>query len=226
MIAASAPSVATNGMPVNWFDAAVLVLLVFGLFRGRVNGMTRELGPMLQWLAVVVAAGLTYGLVAGLYANQCGIRGKVATAVLGYLSITTVLFLIFTPINQTLKKRAENGGLFGGSEYYLGMLSGLFRYACIIIFALALLNARSYTAAEIAAKKAYNERWYGGGMYSGNYVPDLHTAQDAVFKESLSGPYIQNFLAILLVQTGPGGASSAGSANGPQKPQPVIHIGS
>ena len=225
MIAASAPSVTTNGVPVNWFDAAVLILLVFGLFRGRKNGMTRELGPMLQWLAVVIAAGLAYGIVAGLYANQCGLKGKVATAVLGYLSITAVLFLIFTPINQTLKKRAENGGLFGGSEYYLGMLSGLFRYACIIMFALALLNARSYTSAEIAAKKAYNERWYGGGMYSGNYMPDLHTAQDAVFKQSFSGPYIQNYLGMLLIQTGPG-SGSTGSANQPQKAQPVIHIGS
>lgn len=225
MIAASAPSVTTNGLPVNWFDAAVLVLLVFGLFRGRKNGMTRELGPMLQWLAVVIAAGLTYGLVAGFYANQCGLKGKLLTALLGYLSITAMLFLMFTPIKQTLKKRAENGGLFGGSEYYLGMLSGLFRYACIIVFTLALLNARSYTAAEIAAKKAYNERWYGGGMYSGNYMPDLHTAQDAVFKQSFSGPYIQSYLGMLLIQTGPG-SGGAGSANQPQKAQPVIHIGS
>ena len=223
MIAASVPSVTTNGLPVNWFDAALLVLLAFGIFRGRKNGMTRELGPTLQWLSVATAAGLAYGLLASFYASQCGLKSKLASALLGYLSITAVLFLIFTPIKQTLNKRAENGGLFGGSEYYLGMLSGLVRYAAIIVFALALLNARSYTAAEIAAKKAYNERWYGGGLYSGNYLPDLHTAQDAVFKQSFSGPYIQNYLGMLLIQTGPGGP---GSANEPKKPQPVIHIGS
>ena len=224
-VAASAPSVTTSGLPINWFDVALLGLLAFGIFRGRKNGMTRELGPTLQWLAVVIAAGLAYGLVAGFYANQCGLRSKLGSAVVGYLSITFVLFLIFTPIKQTLNKRAENGGIFGGSEYYLGMISGLIRYACLIVFALALLNARSYTAAEIAAKKAYNERWYGGGMYSGNYVPDIHTAQDAVFKQSFSGPYIQNYLSMLLIQTGPGGAGAAGSAD-PKKPQPVIHIGS
>jgi uncharacterized membrane protein required for colicin V production len=226
MIAATAPSVTTNGLPVNWFDAAVLILLVFGLFRGRKNGMTRELGPTLQWLTVVIAAGLTYILVASLYANQCGLKSKVGSAVLGYLSIAVLLFLIFTPIKQTLKKRAENGGLFGGSEYYLGMLSGLVRYAAMVIFALALLNARSYTSAEIAAKKAYNQRWYGGGMYSGDYMPDIHTAQDAVFKQSFLGPYIQSYLGMLLIQTGPGSGGAAGSANQPKKAQPVIHIGS
>lgn len=225
MIAASVPSVtsvATNGLPINWFDAAVLALLVFGIFRGRKNGMTRELGPTAQWLAVVIASGLIYAFVAGFYANQCGLKGKVASAVLGYLSITVLLFLIFTPLKRSLEKRAENGGIFGGSEYYLGMFSGFIRYACMIVFILALLNARSYTAAEIAAKKAYNQRWYGGTIYSGDYIPDLHTAQQSVFKESFSGPYIQNYLGMLLIQTGPG----SGSANEPQKPKPVIHIGS
>ena len=226
MIAASAPSVTTNGLPVNWFDAALLVLLAFGIFRGRKNGMTRELGPTLQWLSVVIAAGLAYGLLAGFYASQCGLRSKLASALLGYMTITAVLLLIFTPIKQTLNKRAENGGVFGGSEYYLGMFSGLVRYASMIIFALALLNARSYTAAEIAATKAYNQRWYGGGMYSGDYMPDLHTAQDAVFKQSFSGPYIQNYLGMVLIQTGPGGAGAAGKASEPQKPKSVIHIGS
>ncbi|HTV39484.1 MAG TPA: CvpA family protein [Candidatus Sulfotelmatobacter sp.] len=224
---APAPSVASNGLPVNWFDAAVLVLLVFGIFRGRKNGMTRELAPLLQWLAVVIAAGLAYAFLASVYANQCGLKSKVASAVLAYLSISVALFLMFTPIKQFLKKRAENGGVFGGSEYYLGMLSGPVRYACMILFALALLNARSYTGAEIAAKKAYNERWYGGGMYSGDYMPDIHSAQEAVFKQSFSGPYIQNYLGMLLIQTGPGsGKAGAGDSNEPKKPQPVIHIGS
>ena len=226
MIAASAPSVTNDGLPINWFDGAVLVLLAFGIFRGRKNGMTRELAPTLQWLAVAIAAGLAYSFVAGFYSTQCGLRSKVTCAVLGYLSIAIGLFAIFAPIKQALNKRAENGGLFGGLEYYLGMISGFIRYACMIVFALALLNARSYTAAELAAKKAYDQRWYGGGMYSGDYMPDLHTAQEAVFKQSFSGPYIQNYLGMLLIQTGPGGAGAAGSANEPKKPQPIIHIGS
>jgi uncharacterized membrane protein required for colicin V production len=221
MIAASAPTLTSDGLPINWFDAAILILLGFSVFRGRKNGMTRELAPTIQWLSVVLAAGLGYSFLAQVYNTQCHMN-KLWSALAGYMSIATALFLIFTPIKRALKKRAENGGLFGGSEYYFGMCAGPVRYASMIVFALALINAKSYTAAEIAAKKAYNERWYGGGMYSGDYIPDLHTAQNSIFKQSFSGPYIKDGLAVLLIQTGPG---DGGSAHAPKKPQPVIHIG-
>ena len=223
MIAAavSAHAVATDSLPVNWFDAAILVVLGFGIFRGRVNGMTKELGPMLQWLAVVIVGGLTYPFLAQIYNSQCHFD-KLWSALLAYLSISAAFFLMFTPIKGALKKRGEKGGLFGGAEYYLGMFAGMVRYAAILMFVLALLNARSYTAAELAAKKAYNERWYGGGIYSGDYVPDLHTAQENVFKDSFSGPYIKDGLGVLLVQTGPG---ESGAADAPPKSKAVIHIG-
>lgn len=219
--ATSAHTLPGNGLPFNWVDAAILILIGFGVFRGRRNGMTRELGPTLQWAAIAIAAGLGYSPLADVFNNYCGLKSQLWCSLLAYFSITFVLFLIFMPIKKALKDRAEKGGLFGGSEYYLGMCSGPVRYASMIVVALALLNARSYTTAELAAKKAYNERWYGGGIYSGDYVPDLHTAQDAVFKESFSGPYLQEGLAPVLIQTGPGN----GSAAAPQKPQPVIHMG-
>jgi uncharacterized membrane protein required for colicin V production len=219
--AASAHALTSDALPINWFDAALLVLLGFGIFRGRVNGMTKELGPMFQWLAVVIVGGLGYPFLAQIYHDQCHMS-KLWSALLGYLSIATVFFLIFTPIKKVLRKRGEKGGLFGGAEYYLGMFAGMVRYAAIVLFVMALLNARSYTAAELAAKKAYNERWYGGGIYSGDYMPDLHTAQESVFKQSFSGPYIKDGLGMLLVQTGPG---NSGAADAPPKPKSVIHIG-
>jgi uncharacterized membrane protein required for colicin V production len=226
MIAATVQSLSDNALPFNWFDVAVLVLLGFGVFRGRKNGMTRELAPTLQWVTVVLVAGLVYPFVANFFVADCGIRSKLWSALLGYMSIASVLFLAFVPIKNALKKRAENGGIFGGSEYYFGMCTGPVRYAFMIMFVLALLNAKSYTAAEIAAKKAYNQRWYGGGLYSGDYMPDLHTAQTSVFKDSFLGPYIQNNLSILLVQSGPGNAGGAAAApNAAKGPQPQIHIG-
>ncbi len=220
--AAQAHELTSAALPINWFDAALLALLGFGFFRGRVNGMTKELGPMIQWLGVVIVGGLGYPFLAQIYHDQCHFD-KLWSALLGYLSIATAFFLIFTPIKKGLRKRAEKGGLFGGAEYYLGMFAGTVRYAAIVMFVLALLNARSYTAAELAAKKAYNERWYGGGIYSGDYMPDLHTAQENIFKQSFSGPYIKDGVGMLFVQTGPG--DSGGGGDAPQKPKSVIHIG-
>src|SRR5215469_2516839 len=208
--AASAHALTSDALPINWFDAALFVILGFGVFRGRVNGMTKELGPMLQWLAIVLVGGLAYPFLAQIYHDQCQ-SNKLWGAISAYLTITVVFLLMFTPINNALKKRGEKGGLFGGSEYYLGMFAGMVRYAAIVLFGLALLNARSYTAAELAAKKAYNERWYGGGIYSGDYVPDIHTAQENVFKDSFTGPYIVDYLGVLLIQTRPGNSDVAGA---------------
>lgn len=211
----AAISLSTDNLPVNWFDATLLVVLGVGLFRGRKNGMTKEIIPTLQWVAIVVASGLAYGLVAQFYINSCGlIQHKVLATVLGYLSIATVVFLIFSGIKNSVMPRLEGSSIFGSAEYYLGMPSGMLRYFCILLFILALINARYYTSADIAAKKAYNLRWYGGGLYSGNYIPDLHNVQDAVFKKSFSGPYIKDYLGMMLIENNPnaGGTLQAHAA--------------
>jgi hypothetical protein len=68
---------------------------------------------------------------------------------------------------------------------------------------LALLNAPFYTPAEIKAHNAYVQRWFGGGMYSGNYFPTVENIQEQVFKTSLTGPYLKNYLGTLLIDTVP-----------------------
>jgi len=216
----------TDSLPVNWFDATILVVLGVGLFRGRKNGMTKEILPTLQWVITVIASGLAYGLVAQFYINSCGLlQHKILATVLGYLTIAIVVFLIFSGIKHSLNKRLEGSSIFGNAEYYLGMPSGMIRYFCILLFILALVNSRYYTAAEIAQKKAYNERWYGGGMYSGDYIPDLHNVQEAVFKNSFSGPYLKDYLGMVLIENDPDGVGNHTTQQATKQQQPVIHMG-
>lgn len=222
MIAAATQtqSYSLDHLPINWFDLAILAVLAVGIIRGRKNGMTKEILPTVQWLIVIIAAGLAYGLVAQVLSNSCGLS-KLWAGICGYLTIALVVFIIFSAIKKALLPRLTGSNVFGSAEYYAGMPSGMIRYACMALFALALINARNYSEAEIIQQKIYNERWYGGGIYSGDYLPDLHTMQDSVFKESFTGPYIKNYLGVLLIQTGP----DTGGAPAKAKPQPVIHIG-
>jgi uncharacterized membrane protein required for colicin V production len=223
MIAAVTQSLSTDSLPVNWFDAFILIMLAFGVFRGRKNGMTKELLPLLLWIGIAVASGLCYTFVAELYNNYCGLD-KAWSPFLAYLSITIVVFLLYSVLKKPLLPRLTGSNFFGGAEYYLGMMSGLIRYACIVIFFMALINAKYYSPAEIARTKAYNARWYGGGIYSGDYIPDLHSLQEAVYKNSFSGPYIKQYLGMLLIDTSPD--AGGGGGGGPSKqPSPVIHIG-
>lgn len=221
MIAAITQSLSMDKLPVNWFDGALLFILGFGLFRGRKNGMTKEVIPTIQWIVLVAGAGFGYSFLENIYHTNCHLS-NLASALLGYFSIALVTFLVFSGIKKVLMPRLTGSNIFGGSEYYLGMPSGMIRYGCILLFFMALLHARHYTSAEIAAREAYVKRWYGGGIYSGNYIPDLHDVQDAVFRKSLTGPYISDYFGTLLIQTGPGDTGGPGKS---ARPQAVIHIG-
>ncbi|HEY5040375.1 MAG TPA: hypothetical protein VIK53_00040, partial [Verrucomicrobiae bacterium] len=73
--------------------------------------------------------------------------------------------------------------------------------ACIILFALALLNAPFYSAADVEAAKAYNNRWFGGGLkgYNGDFIPSVAEVQASVFQNSLLGPAIKNYFSAVLI---------------------------
>jgi|SRR5208282_49183 len=202
MVAVATQSLALDKLPVNWFDMAVMLILAFGLFRGRKNGMTKEVLRVFQWLALVIVCGLFYEAAAQVLINITA-WDKPTSYVTGYLILAFLVWLVFVVLKKILVPRLTGSNFFGSAEYYLGMFSGMIRFACMVFFALALLNAPVYTPAEIQAHQAYVKRWYGGGLYSGNYIPDLHTVQENVFKKSFLGPYIKDYLGTLLINTTP-----------------------
>jgi len=211
----------------NWFDVALIVIVAFGFWRGRRNGMTKEFLPSLQWLAIVLTAGLCHHLLGDVLLKQGVIKSvfgkafneKTAAYLSAYLIIAAVVFFTFSFIKGALKPKLEGSGFFGGSEYYFGMIAGVIRYACVLIFGLAILNAPHYSLGDILAAKAYSNRWFGGGLqgYSGDFFPTVSELQITIFKDSLTGPFIHDNLNALLVNSVPPGAAVAKPA--------VIEIG-
>ncbi len=200
----------------NTFDVFLLLALAFGFWRGRKHGMTKELIPVSLWLAIVIVAGIgceplgdlliKAGLFSSLVKNS--LTERTTAYVTSYLLISALLLVVFSYVKKWTKRKLEGSNVFGGSEYYFGILSGVIRYACIVLFFLALLNAPVYTATDIAAKRAYNNRWYGGGMkdYKGNFIPTLDELQTSVFVDSLTGPFIKDWFSLVLINTvGPAG---------------------
>jgi len=216
MIGAAVQSLALDNLPVNWFDGAVLLLLIIGFFRGRKNGMSKELLPLFKWLSLVLVCGLCYQLPSQLLINSAGLS-KSSSYIWGYLVLALAVFLVFLALKQFFVYKLSGNNFFGSSEYYLGMFAGMIRYMCMLLAVLALLNAPFYSAAEIEAHDAYVKRWYGGGMYSGNFFPSLQNIQEQVFKKSFIGPYIKDYLGTLLVE-------STAAGGKPQQKPPVINI--
>ena len=213
MIAAAAhnPYSWYQSLSFNWFDVALVVVLGFGYWRGRKRGMSREALPVSMWVILVLAAGFGHQFL-GQWLIQSGMAGKIFGSLAAgntlvylscYLLIVMIVATIFSILGKHFREKISGSNTFGSGEYYLGMIAGTIRYACIIIFFLALLNAPFYSAGEIAANQAYKARWYGGGLsgYSGDYIPSLDEVQAAVFKSSFTGPYIKNNMACLLVNS-------------------------
>jgi uncharacterized membrane protein required for colicin V production len=227
MIAAITQKIASSKLLFNWFDVALVLVILFGFWRGRKNGMTKEFFPVCRWLAMVIAAAVGYQPLGDLLIKQGVIKDvfgknfneKTAAYVSSYLLIVVLVFIMFSCLKRPLKTKLEGSNFFGSGEYYLGMICGMVRYICMTIFALALLNAPYYSQTDIQNAKAFNNRWFGGGLagYSGDFFPTLNELQISVYKDSLTGPFLKDNLSVLLVNTvGPGGPAA--------KP-PVMSIG-
>ena len=203
----------------NWFDVTLGAVLVVGYFRGRKNGMSREIVPMFMWLTVVLGAGFGHQFL-GQWLVSSGLAGKIFGSLAKYVNISCyllismVFFTVFSMIAKHYREKMSGSNTFGSNEYYLGMGAGMIRYACILMFVLALLNAPYYSASEIAADQAYKARWYGGGLngFSGNFIPSIADVQTAVFKTSFTGPFIKNDVGFLLVHNASGTIGKTASA--------------
>ena len=211
MFAISMQSLASNSLPLSWFDGVVVLVLVFGIFRGRKNGMSKEILPLFEWFAVIFISGLFYSFIAE-WLNRTAGLGALMSNVVGYLIPAVIIFLIFSTIKRTVGLRLYGSNMFGSAEYYLGVPSGMVRYACVLFFALSLLGARHYTPQQIQASNDFQQRWYGS-----HFFPDLYNVQDEVFRKSFTGPYIKEYLSVLMIEpTGSGDTTLQAASPPPQ----------
>jgi hypothetical protein len=107
-----------------------------------------------------------------------------------------VIAAFFALIKKSVGEKLVSSEVFGRSEFYLGMLGGMVRFSCMVITAMALLNARSFNQAEIRADVKYQNDVYGS-----TFFPKLYTIQSQVFQGSLTGPWIKNNLGFLLIES-------------------------
>jgi uncharacterized membrane protein required for colicin V production len=219
--AATIPRMDASALSLNGFDAVVVAVLGFGLFRGRRNGLSKELLPLLQWIVLVPVCGLGYQAVGGLLMKLANLD-QFWSFILAYLALALVVFIVFLSLKRAFAEKLVKSDFFKGGEYYLGMVSGVVRYACVLVFLMALLNARFFAPEEIAAADAADKQNLGGGLFAGNYFPHLFTIQDWVFTQSFTGACVKKNLPMLLIVTNgqPGNGAPA-----PPKKTPVIKIG-
>ena len=181
-------------LPINWFDILVVVVLLVGYTRGRKQGMSKELLQVMKWLTVILVSAIGYEPL-GEWLHTTVSLGKLASFIISYCFIAAFVLLLFTLLNETLGRKLACSDTFGKGEFYLAMLAGMLRFACILIVFLALLNARLYTTAEIKAMQKFQDDNYGS-----QFFPTLSSVQGEVFEESFVGPQIRKYASFLLIK--------------------------
>jgi uncharacterized membrane protein required for colicin V production len=184
-----------NQLPINLFDLIVVVVLAAGIFRGRKNGMSEELLSLIEWLAVLLGCAVLYQPGAELLTQFTSMFSRLACYILAYVGGAMLIFLLFLGIKRAFNGKLLGSDIFGRTEYYLGMGSGLVRFGCMLLAALALLNARYFSPTEVRAMEKFQDDVYGS-----NFFPTLHSLQTTVFDRSLTGPWIKENLGFLLIK--------------------------
>lgn len=182
-----------NELPFNAFDVTLLVVLILGIMRGRKHGMSEELFSLLKWLVVVIACGFLYGPI-GAELARVSPFSLLTCYVMVYVTLALVIIGFFALFKHAIGGKLVGSDIFGHTEYYLGMGSGLVRFSCVLLACLAVLNARYFNPKEVQAMEAFQN-----DMYGSNFFPGLHTAQEVVFEKSLAGPWIRDHLSFLLI---------------------------
>lgn len=184
-------------LPVNWFDIAVIIVVLLGINKGRKNGMSGELIGMLQWIAIVAAGAFFYKQLGDLLYTAAPFS-RLGCYIVTYIAIAIVVRIIFGLWKKGSGGKLVGSNMFGSAEYYLGMVGGTVRFLCILLAGLAILNARYYSPQEIASNTAFQNDVYGS-----TFFPDLSTVQTGVFKESLMGSLVKQRAEILLIKPTP-----------------------
>ena len=181
-------------LPLNLFDVVLLAVLTVGVLSGRRHGMSEELVNLLKWLAVLFGCALLYQPV-GTWLAGSSPFSLLYSFIFVYAGFALLILALFGLFKHQFGGKLVGSDIFGRSEYYLGMGSGLVRCGCILLVGLAILNARNFSREEVLAMQRFQDDVYGS-----NYFPTWHTAQEIVFEKSIAGSWIKEHMGFFLIR--------------------------
>jgi uncharacterized membrane protein required for colicin V production len=183
-----------------YFDAIVLVWLVVGFLRGRKHGMTQEILPMFQWVAIVLLGGYFNQPVGALIREYSapGAFSDLWSSIMGYGVIALGTLLFFALLKNWLGDKLTGSDLFGRFEYYLGIMAGVARFGCILLVLLAVMHSRIVTQPELDAIDAKMHKNFDD-IHPPGY--DYGCIEQAIFTQSFVGRTVQDNLPDILIPT-------------------------
>src|SRR5258708_6068452 len=99
----------------NWFDAATVMLLLWGLNKGRKHGMSEELVFRAQWGDIVVAGGVLYRPFGDMLATSSPVSHLFCYITI-YVTAAILTKLAFAVFKKAIGGKLVGSDVFGGAE--------------------------------------------------------------------------------------------------------------
>jgi uncharacterized membrane protein required for colicin V production len=176
----------------NWFDIAVLFLVLLGARRGFRQGLSEEFIGLLQWLAGLSLFGFWHMSWAHELSRWFKIRlvyGELLV-VLGLLMGTSWLS---SKIEEIWIENSFNLEIATGIDQFLGMFCGLLKSMCLAFALMALLSFPSFTKSDLISSKEYQREWFGTLEF-----PTVGDLQQEVISQSYTGQKVQRLLVVFM----------------------------
>lgn len=190
-----------SALNISGVDGAYLGVLIAGFIVGKKRGMSAEMIDVFQWLVILTVAGMAHRFLSdAIFAF--GFISKLFCNILAYGGLVLGIKIVFIVIKDRFGEKLIGSDIFGSFEYYLGMLAGMLRFACMIVVFISFLGARQYTDVEIQRSLAQQEKDLGT-----TFFPTFGGFQKQAIQRSVVGRFVTKYLSdYIITPTGPGEA--------------------
>jgi uncharacterized membrane protein required for colicin V production len=191
-----------------WFDFITIIMVLCGIVRGRKRGMSLEMLDLVQWITIILAAGLFYAVPGRMISGFTGF-GLLSSYLLAYAGIALLIKALFVTLKRGMGEKMAGSDTFGRSEYYLGMAAGTIRFLCILLLSLSIINAKKISDGQIAAQKRTQQENFGDISF-----PTHGTLQRDIFERSFTGYLTREYLWPVMIEPTTSGSTSRGRHEG------------
>src|ERR1051325_8663982 len=88
-------------LPFNWFDLAIVIILVVGINIGRKHGMSVELLGALKWLAIVIVCAAAYQPVSQFITTSSNVFSNLSANMMAYFGVGLVIATVFAFLKKS-----------------------------------------------------------------------------------------------------------------------------
>jgi membrane protein required for colicin V production len=142
----------------NWIDFIIIILLVFGLARGFINGFIKELASLLALILGIWGAIKFSTFTAGRLYDYFDMTGRYV-GIIAFMITFIIIVILIHFLGMLIDKFADNLSL-GFLNSLLGLFFGVFKTALILSVVFVVLNAIDAKHHFLPKEKIENSRLY------------------------------------------------------------------